>query len=59
MLIFLLFHLNIRSLERNFKSPTNLLSLLDLKFTLIGISETWLNEPSHLIDICDPPRENR
>ena len=48
---FSLFHLNIRSLQRNFNNLINLLSLLDINFTLIGVSETWLNEPSHLLDI--------
>ena len=48
---FSLFYLNIRSLERNFNNLINLLSLLDINFILIGVSETWLNEPSHLLDI--------
>ena len=48
---FSLFHLNIRSLQRNFNNLINLLSLLDINFTLIGVSGTWLNEPSHLLEI--------
>jgi hypothetical protein len=45
------FHLNIRSLGRNFDSLTNLLLLVDHKFSVIGISETWLQDSSHTVDI--------
>jgi len=44
---FSLLHLNIRSLPRNLNSLTDLLSCLDIKFSVIGISETWLSESPH------------
>ena len=44
-------HLNIRSLGRNFDSLTNLLSLINHKFSVIGISETWPQDSAHTIDI--------
>jgi hypothetical protein len=37
-----LIHLNIRSLGRNFNSLTNLLVSINHTFSVIGISETWL-----------------
>ena len=48
---FSLFHLNIRSLERNLDKLTNLLSNLSMRFSVIGITETWLQHTSHLVDI--------
>ena len=48
---FSLLHLNIRSLPRNLNSLTDLLSCLDIKFSVIGISETWLSESPHSTDI--------
>ena len=48
---FSLLHLNIRSLSRNLNSLTDLLSCLDIKFSVIGISETWLSESPHSTDI--------
>lgn len=44
-------HLNTRSLPRNFDKVTNLLSTLNLNFSMIGISETWLKDASHSCDI--------
>ena len=44
-------HLNIRSLGRNFDNLTNLLSLINHKFSIIGISETWLQDSVHTVDI--------
>ena len=43
---FSLLHLNIRSLQCNASKLTDLLSNVNLKFSLIGISETWLNDSS-------------
>ena len=37
-----LLHLNIRSLHRNLDSLTTLLKNLELRFSFIGITETWL-----------------
>ena len=46
-----LLHLNIRSLPRNLEQFTNLLSCLSLKFSMIGLSETWLTQNSSFTDI--------
>ena len=50
---FSLLHLNIRSLQCNASKLTDLLSNLNLKFSLIGISETWL-----FIEIVKPQGKN-
>ena len=42
---------NIRSLQCNLDSLTSMLLHLDLKFSFIGISETWLKDISHTCDI--------
>ena len=42
--LFSLCHLNIRSLKKNNASLDAYLSLLDIKFTAIGITETWLQD---------------
>ena len=42
---------NIRSLQCNLDGLTNMLLHLDLKFSFIGISETWLKDISHTCDI--------
>jgi hypothetical protein len=44
-------HLNIRSINRNFNSLTTLLASINNKFSIIGISETWLQDSSHAADI--------
>ena len=46
-----LLHVNIRSLHRNFDSLTILLKNLELRFSFIGITETWLRDSSHFTDI--------
>ena len=43
--------LNIRSLPHNLVNLTDYLSCLNIKFSVIGIPETWLNDSSHLVDI--------
>jgi hypothetical protein len=43
--------LNIRSLDRNLNKLTNLLHNLNIQFSVIGITETWLQNASHLEDI--------
>ena len=48
---FSLLHLNIRSLECNLHNLTNLLNNLNIKFSVIGISETWLKNCTHSVDI--------
>jgi hypothetical protein len=45
---FSIFHLNIRSLDRNLNKLTNLLHKLNIQFSVIGITETWLQNASHL-----------
>ena len=44
-------HLNIRSLHRNLDSLTTLLKNVDLRFSFIGITETWLRDSSLHTDI--------
>ena len=46
-----LLHLNIRSLHRNLDSLTTLLKNLELRFSFIGITESWLRDSSHHTDI--------
>jgi hypothetical protein len=46
-----LFHINIRSIRRNFSRLTNLLASINNKFPIIGISETWLQDSPHTVDI--------
>ena len=43
--------LNIRSLPHNLVKLTDYLSCLNIKFSVIGISETWLKDSSHSVDI--------
>jgi len=44
--------LNTRILSNNFNNLTDLLACLDIKFSMIGISDTWLiSECSHSTDI--------
>ena len=45
-------HLNIRSLSRNLCGLTSLLSNLDNHFSVVGITETWLQSSSHSVDIA-------
>ena len=45
-------HVNILSLQCNLDGLTNILLHLDLKFSFIGTSETWLKDISHT---CDRP----
>ena len=48
---FSLLHLNIHSLPHNLVKLTDYLSCLIIKFSVIGISETWLKDSSHSVDI--------
>ena len=48
---FSLLHLNIRSLQRNINNLTNLLSSLEINFSIVGISETWLSDSFRSVDI--------
>lgn len=48
---FSILHLNIRSLQSNFNNLTDFLSNLDIKFSIIGITETWLQDAVHSVDI--------
>jgi len=61
---FSLLHLNIRSLQCNASKLTDLLFKVNLKFSLIGNSENWLNDLSPSVDIdgynfVHKSRENR
>ncbi|CAH3192226.1 unnamed protein product, partial [Porites evermanni] len=47
---FSLLHLNIRSLQRNLNGLSILLTCLNIKFSLIGVPETWLNDYSIDLD---------
>lgn len=49
-----LFHLNVRSLNKNFEEFENLLNVLDLKFSAIALTETWLGD-LHEISYFDLP----
>ena len=44
-------HLNIRNLSRNIDSLTNMMTEINTKFSVNGISETWLQDISHAVDI--------
>ena len=46
-----LLHLNIRSLQKIFNNLSNYLTNLNIQFSIIGISETWLRDDSHSVDI--------
>ena len=57
-------HMNIRSLSNKFDKLTNFLGQLRVKFPIIGISETWLDDCYHFSDIAGynflhKPRVNR
>ena len=61
-----LFHLNSRSLNKNFSNICDFLSILKNDFSVIGISETWLNDHNISPLIClnnynllEKHRENR
>lgn len=45
------FHLNARSINQNFSNFSNLLECLNFHFDVIGISETWLKESDHSVDL--------
>ena len=44
-------HLNIRSINQNLSQLTDLLLNINHQFTAIGITETWLKENAHFVDI--------
>ena len=46
-------HLNIRNLSRNIDSLTNMMAEINAKLSVIGISEPWLQDISHTVDIDD------
>ena len=48
---FSLLHLNVRSLRNKVDYLTLLLANLKINFTIIGISETWLQNDSHDVDM--------
>ena len=45
-------HLNTNSLEHNFDKVNDLLTSLNLQFSIIGISETWLKDLDHFCDVA-------
>ena len=48
---FSIFHLNIRSLRNKLDGLTTLLANLDIRFSIVGITQTWLQESTHNVDI--------
>ena len=44
-------HLNIRSIKNKIDNFSNFLGRLNIKFPVIGISETWLDDSFHCVDI--------
>ena len=48
-----LMHLNIRSIPKNIDKLSNYLTLIDLQFSIIALSETWLNNETS--DIYELP----
>ena len=44
-------HLNIRSLQANLDGLTNLLSNLNMDFSVIAVTETWICDTTNLFDI--------
>ena len=48
---FSIVHLNIRSLQNKLGDLTTLLANLDIRFSIVGITETWLQESTHNVDI--------
>ena len=44
-------HLNIRSITNKIDNFSNFLEILKIKFPIIGISETWLDDSFHCVDI--------
>ncbi len=48
---FSVLHPNIHSLTQNLSHLNGQLNTVDIKFSVIGIIETWLRHPSHLVDI--------
>lgn len=50
---FSMLHVNIRSAPKNLGSLENYLENLDHKFTIIGISESWLKEYNHERNVLD------
>ena len=60
----ILLHFNIRSLPRNYDNFTRFLANIDSKFSIMGVSETWLKDSGYSIDIeghdfIHNPRPNR
>jgi len=48
---FCLLHLNICSPQFNGNKQTDLLEMLNFKFSIIGVSETWLDESLQSVEI--------
>jgi hypothetical protein len=44
-------HFNMRSLSRNYANLTSSLARVDTKFSVIGITETWLQNDEHRCSI--------
>jgi hypothetical protein len=49
--LFSVIHFNMRSLSRNYANLTSLLASVDTKFSVIGITETWLQNDEHSCSI--------
>ena len=49
---FSIFHMNVRSLSKHFDDLSEYVSTLNMSFSIIGVSETWLNKSNeHLFNI--------
>jgi hypothetical protein len=49
--LFSLIHFNMRSLSHNYANLTSLLASVNTKFSVIGITETWLQNDKHICSI--------
>mgnify|MGYP001553100430 CR=1 FL=1 len=64
-ILFSLFHANIRSINRNYQELQNCLDLIELPFSIIALTETWLNDTNESLyelpnyTMINSIRENR
>ena len=50
---FSLIHCNCRSMNKNFDGMLSLINSLDVQFSVIGVTETWLRDTEHLYNIMN------
>ena len=53
MLSFSLCHINMRSLKANMDDFENYMNMLNIKFSIIGVTETWLNDATRDLYVWD------